>query len=169
MDKLLTPDIGLTVWTVVTFLCVVFILGRYAWKPILAALESREARIRDDVRAAEESRKSAEAARQEFETRLAGAKAETRALLDQAEKDARLRGEELLKAARDEAARLALKTREELAEEQRRLVSDLRGEVISLAVGAAEKIMGKAVDKALQDKALRDASTELDEWAKKKN
>jgi F-type H+-transporting ATPase subunit b len=169
MDKLLTPDIGLTVWTVVTFLCVVFILGRYAWTPILAALEAREARIRDDVRSAEESRRSAETARQEFETRLAGAKAETRALLDQAEKDARLRGEELLKAARDEAARLALKTREELAEEQRRLVSDLRGEVISLAVGAAEKIMGKAVDKALQDKALRDASTELDEWAKKKN
>ena len=169
MDKLLTPDIGLTVWTVVTFLCVVFILGRYAWKPILAALEAREARIRDDVRSAEESRKSAETARQEFETRLVGAKAETRALLDQAEKDARLRGEELLKAARDEAARLALKTREELAEEQRRLVSDLRGEVISLAVGAAEKILGKAVDKAAQDKALRDASTELDEWAKKKN
>jgi F-type H+-transporting ATPase subunit b len=169
MDKLLTPDIGLTVWTVVTFLCVVFILGRFAWKPILAALEAREARIRDDVRSAEESRRAAEAARLEFETRLAGAQSETRALLDRAEKDARLRGEELLKAAREEAARLALKTREELAEEQRRLVSDLRGEVISLAVGAAEKIMGKAVDKALQDKALRDASTELDEWAKKKN
>jgi F-type H+-transporting ATPase subunit b len=169
MDKLLTPDIGLTVWTVVTFLCVVFILGRFAWKPILAALEAREARIRDDVRSAEESRRAAEAARLEFETRLAGAQSETRALLDRAEKDARLRGEELLKAAREEAARLALKTREELAEEQRRLVSALRGEVVSLAVGAAEKILGKAVDKAVQDKALRDASTELDEWAKKKN
>ena len=86
MDKLLTPDIGLTVWTVVTFLCVVFILGRFAWKPILSALEAREARIREDVRSAEESRRAAEASRREFESRLAGAKAETRALLDQAEK-----------------------------------------------------------------------------------
>ena len=169
MDKLLTPDIGLTVWTVVTFLCVVFILGRFAWKPILSALEAREARIREDVRSAEESRRAAEASRREFESRLAGAKAETRALLDQAEKDARVRGEELLKVARDEASRLALKTREELAEEQRRLIGELRGEVVSLAVGAAEKILGKAVDKSVQDKALRDASTELDEWAKTKN
>ena len=167
MDKLLTPDIGLTVWTVVTFLCVVFILGRFAWKPILSALEAREARIREDVRSAEESRRAAEASRREFESRLAGAKAETRALLDQAEKDARDRL--LLKVARDEASRLALKTREELAEEQRRLIGELRGEVVSLAVGAAEKILGKAVDKSVQDKALRDASTELDEWAKTKN
>jgi F0F1-type ATP synthase membrane subunit b/b' len=48
-------------------------------------------------------------------------------------------------------------------------VAELRGDVASLAVGAAEKILGKSVDKSVQEKALREAASDLDAWSKAKN
>lgn len=169
MDKLLNPDIGLTIWTLVTFVVVVLVLGKFAWGPILAALQEREDKIKSDLSAAESARQGAEKSRLDFEAKMAGLKAETQALLSKAQNDAQKMREDMLKAAQDESARLAEKTRQQLAEEQRRLVAQLRGEVASLAVGAAEKILGKAVDKNIQDKALDDASADLDKWAKARN
>lgn len=169
MDKLLNPDVGLIIWTVVTFLCVVAFLGKFAWKPILAALEAREGKIKDDLRSAEESRRDAEKSRLDLEAKITDLQSRTQSLLDQAGKDGQKIREDLLKVAREESSRLAEKTRRELSEEQRRLVAELRGDVASLAVGAAEKILGKSVDKTVQEKALRDAASDLDAWSKAKN
>ena len=55
MDKLLNPDIGLMIWTIVTFAAVLFVLGRFAWKPLLEALEAREGGIRADIKAADKT------------------------------------------------------------------------------------------------------------------
>ena len=169
MENLLNPDIGLTVWTVVTFACVVLVLGKFAWGPILAALEAREEKIKGDLSAAEEARRAAETSRRDFEVKMADLEARTQSLVSQARSDARKVREDMLKAAQDEAARLAEKARRELAEEQRRLVSELRGEVATLAVAAAEKILQKSVDKSAQEKALQEASAGLDAWTRAGN
>ncbi len=169
MDRLLNPDIGLTLWTLVTFACVVLVLGKFAWGPILAALEAREAQIKNDLKAADDARQSAETSRRDFEAKLSDMQAKTQALLSQAEKDARKLKEDMLKAAQDENARLAEKTRRELAEEQRRLVQELRSEVAALSVATAEKILGKSVDKNVQDKVLQEASADMDKWSRGRN
>jgi F-type H+-transporting ATPase subunit b len=166
MDKLLNPDIGLTLWTLVTFACVVLVLGKFAWGPILSALEARENQIKSDLSAADEARKAADQSRREFEAKLAEMQDKTRELLSQAERDGRKMRDDMLKAAQDESARLADKTRKELAEEQRRLVQELRSEVVGLSVATAEKLLRKSVDKTVQDKVMQEASADLETWSK---
>jgi F-type H+-transporting ATPase subunit b len=166
MDKLLNPDIGLMIWTVVTFVLVVFVLGRFAWKPLLQALEEREGRIRADIRSAEDARKAAEKLRGDYDAQLAQVEARTRELIAQAQKDAQRLREEMLKAAQDENARLTERTRQQLAEEQRRLVQELRAEVAEVSVKAAEKLIRKSVDKGLQDQFVKEALADFEKLSK---
>src|SRR5687768_17068004 len=141
MDTLLNPDTGLIIWTIITFACVLFVLGKFAWKPVLQALEAREEKIRQDIKAAEEARLASEKMRGDYEKQLAEVEARTRELLSQAQKDAQRLRDDMLKAAQDESARLSEKTRQQLAEEQRRLVQELRAEVVTMSVKAAEKLL----------------------------
>jgi F-type H+-transporting ATPase subunit b len=162
VDKLLNPDIGLTVWTVVTFLALLVVLGKFVWRPILGALDAREELNRGHARAAEESRREAETLRRDYEARLAHVEVRTKELLSQAEADARRIREEMLKTAQAEAEKIAAKTREQLAEEQRRLVRELRTEVASLTVAAAEKMIRRSIDVTVRDQVLSDALGRFD-------
>lgn len=169
MEKLFTPHLGLMVWTIVTFLLLVVVLSKFGWKPLIQGLEEREDFLRREREGAEAARKAAEELRLSYDKQLNDAQVKVQSLIQGAEKDAQARKEDLLKTARQEADRLTEKTRKELAEEQRRLVAGLRNDVAALAVDAAEKILGKSVDKAVQDKALDSAADDLDKWAKARN
>jgi F-type H+-transporting ATPase subunit b len=164
MDNLLNPDIGMSIWTVVTFVLVALVLGRFAWKPILASIEEREGKLKADLKAAEDARAAAEKMRLDYERQMAEVEARTRELLGQAQKESQRIRDDMLKAAQDESARLSEKTRQQLAEEQRRLVQELRSEVVSLSVKAAEKLLKKSVDKNLQDKFVQEAMGRFEEW-----
>ena len=61
MENLLTPDFGLTFWTIITFLVLVAVLGKYAWGPLIRAFDEREAGIRQAVAQPEKNRQAAEA------------------------------------------------------------------------------------------------------------
>jgi len=165
MDRLLTPEIGLTVWTIVTFVVVAGVLGRFAWRPILASLEERENRIRADIKAAEDARRAAENLKGEYDAQLAKVEARANELIQQAQKESQALREEMLKAAQEESARLSAKTRQQLAEEQRRLVQELRAEVVDISVKSAEKLMRHTVDKKVQEKFLQEALTDFEKKA----
>src|SRR5437879_86775 len=87
MDRLLNPDTGLVIWTIVTFLALVFILKQFAWGPLLGAIEEREARLKQDKEAAENARVQAEKIKGELEAQMAGIQAKSRELLTQAAKE----------------------------------------------------------------------------------
>jgi F-type H+-transporting ATPase subunit b len=165
MDKLLNPDIGLMIWTVVTFVLVAFVLGRFAWKPIIQALEEREDRIRADIKAAEDSRLAAEKLRLDYDRQLSQMQAKAQEMLSQTQKDAQKLREEMLKAAQDETARLAEKTRQQLAEEQRRLIQELRSEVVNVSIKTAEKILQASVDKKVQDRFTEEAVKDFEKMS----
>lgn len=168
MDKLLNPEIGLMVWTMVTFAGLAFILARFAWKPILAALDSREDSIRQNIRSAEESKKAAADLRQEYESRLAGVEAKTRELLAQAEAQARALKDDLARAAHAENEKLMEETRKKLAEEERRLARDLRAEMAQLSLRATEKMLRRGLDKPFQDRLVQEALADFNTWTVEK-
>ena len=72
MGDLLKPDLGLTVWTIVTFLCLVGILKAFAWGPLLKSIDEREARLKADREGAEKARSEAERIQRELEAQMAG-------------------------------------------------------------------------------------------------
>ncbi len=156
MEKLVSPDPGLMLWTVVTFLILAAVLKRFAWGPLLAAIARREAGLKADVEAAKKARDDSERIKAELAAGLAEAGARRQETLARAARE----GEALLAkfkaAAEEESRRLREKTAAELAREKERLVGELRREVAGLSVAAAEKLLRRSVDPAVEKAVLDD-------------
>jgi F-type H+-transporting ATPase subunit b len=157
MDHLLNPDIGLTIFTIITFLLLVVVLKKFAWKPILEALENRESKIRSDVDRAERANVDAEALRRKYEVQIAEAQRTIQNLVAQAKTDGERLRAEIVKDARAEADRVLEKGRRDLGVEADKLRGELRGEIAGLSMSIAEKILQRAVDPKLQESVLADA------------
>src|SRR5882762_9266609 len=111
MERLLQPDTGLMIWTVVTFLGLVLVLGKFAWKPLLQALNDREASIKRAIEEARAAKVTAEQLKAQYERELAQGQEKAQALLAQTAVDAQKVRERILKEAEEEAQRLAAMNR----------------------------------------------------------
>lgn len=163
MDKLFTPDAGLMVWTVLTFLLLLAVLGKFGWKPMIDAIEDRERRLHEERKAAEAARTEAQRIQADMETKLAGLDAKSKEILAIASKNAEALRAKHTAEAQEEAKRITDKARAELEEEKRRLVHELRKEVASLSVLAAEKLLRKSVDEGVQKNVLDSFFKELEQ------
>ncbi len=161
MDLLLQPNTGLVIWTIVTFLLLVLILTKAAWKPILEGLNNRESKIKSDLERAEKAQKDAESLRQSFEGQLADAQKTIQNMMAQAKADGEKTRAQLLSTARDEAEKIVEKGRKDLAGETDRLKEDLRNEVGGLAVLIAEKVLARSIDPKIQEQVLKDSLQEI--------
>ena len=94
----------LALWTIVVFVCLVFILAKFAWKPLAGGLDRREQGIADQIAQANAANEKAKELLAEHERKLDEAKMEVHGILDQGRRDAEELGQELLKKAREEAA-----------------------------------------------------------------
>ncbi|MBI4387313.1 MAG: F0F1 ATP synthase subunit B [Elusimicrobia bacterium] len=154
MQQLFTPDFGLMIWTVVTFLLLVLILGRYGWRPLIDAIEARERTLREEREAAEKARLEAQRIEAELKAGLAAIDAKAQQVMARAAQEAEALRQKHTAQAQADAKRLLDKARAELEEEKRRLVVELRSEVGRLAIAATEKIVRKTVDEGVQKGAL---------------
>lgn len=137
---------GLIFWTIVTFLAVLTILGKVAWKPLLHALTAREEQIRTALQQAEEAQAEAMKLLEENRRQLAQAEA----LAQQAVREGREMGErvraEIIEKANANARAMLEQAKEEIRRERDAALHQLRGEVADLAVAAAAKIIDAQLD-----------------------
>lgn len=169
MDKLLNPDTGLLIWTIVTFLSLVIILKLVAWGPLIHAIEEREARLKDDLDGARQARAAAEKIKSDLEAQIGGLQAKSREMLAQAQKEAETLMNRLKTDAEADSEKIRDKTMRELGEEKERLVRDLRKEVASLSLIAAERLMRKSVDDNVQKTVLEGFFKDLESQKAGKN
>ena len=162
MDKLLNPDSGLIIWTVVTFLSLVFALKKLAWGPLIEAIEEREAKMKAERAAAESARAASERIKAELEAELAGLEARGREMLARARREGEALRASAEAQAEASARRMKEKTLAELAEEKERLVGELRASVAELSLLAAEKLLRRSVGEADQKAALEALFSDLD-------
>jgi len=162
MEKLLSPDTGLMVWTIVTFLLTVMVLAKTAWKPLIGALEEREKRLKEEREAAEAARRSAERLKAELDVELARIEARAQEALHQGTLAGQKVRDEILRAAQEDAKAVLEKTRAQLEDEKDRLVRDLRKDVADLSVRAAERLLRRAMDPSAQQRLLDDFFMELE-------
>ncbi len=146
---LVTPDFGLLFWMLLTFLVVMFILKKFAWKPILNSLHERENSIDEALKSADKAReemaklksdneKILVEARQEKDRILAEARGIKQQIIDDAKNQAQKEAEKMI-----EAAKLSI------ANEKNAAISDMKKSIASLSVQIAEKILSQ---KLAQDK-----------------
>ena len=140
-NSLFSPNPGLFVWTLVAFLLVLFILKKYAWKPILNSLDEREKSIADSLSAAEKARSEMAALKSENEALLQKAREERTQMLKEA-KDA---GDKLVadaqNKAKDEYGKIIADAQIAITQQKNVALSEVKNQVGSLVVEAAEKIL----------------------------
>ncbi len=151
MDNLLNPDIGLVVWTITTFLILVVVLGKFAWKPMIKTLQDREIGIRRAIDDANMARQTAEELKRQYQQALEQGNEKAQQMLTQAKADAQKLREQLLKEAEADASRLAEQSRRQLEEEKERLLRELRQETAAISVRVAEKLLKHSMNAKEQD------------------
>ena len=144
----LDVNLGLMIWTVVLFLVVLFLLGRYAWPHILGAVEAREQRIRDLIAEAERNREATEALVEEQRRTLE----ETRARVSEAMAESRTAAErmreEMIAETRQEQEEILARARQDVERQTERALDQVRREAVELAMAAAERIVSRNLSTA---------------------
>ena len=166
MENLLNPDTGLIIWTIVSFAVLVLLLGRVAWKPLIAALKEREDGIRQAIDDASRAKLSADQLKVQYEQELARTQDKAAGILSQAQAEAQKVREQLLRDAEAEARRLTEQTRRQLEEEKARLSRELRQEVAALSVQVAEKLLRHSVNAKENESLVPGFMKDLDKEAK---
>lgn len=152
--ELVQPAYGLTIWMVLGFLIILFLLTKFAWKPILKALNEREQSIDDALNAAKKAKAEIASMTADNERLLAEARQERDRIL----KEARVTKDSIINEARDkatvEAERLMVLAREGIHNEKMAAIVDLKNQVALLSVEMAEKIMKQQLANDDKQKAL---------------
>ena len=157
-----TPDYGTIFWMVIIFGIVLFILKKFAWKPILNALKDREESIADALSSAEKARKEVEGLKANNEKVLAEARKEKDLIL----KEAKEVKDKIVAEAKDQAAKEGQKiveaARQQIEAEKKAAISEMKQQVTELSVLAAEKIIQKELkNKDAQEDIVNDLLKDL--------
>jgi len=152
--QLVTPGIGLLFWMLVSFSLVLFVLGKYAWKPIMKGIHQREDTIEKALEAANEAKKEMLKLKAGNEQLLRDAKDERDALM----RDARKLKEAILEEAREkanqEADRIIENARENIQFEKMAAINELKNQIASISIEIAEKLIGKELENKEQQQQL---------------
>ncbi len=152
--ELVKPDFGLIFWMLLSFGILVFLLTKFAWKPILKALKDREQSIEDSLRSAEKARQEMANLKADNEKLLAEARNERDKIL----KEAREAKDNIINEARskasEEADRLIKIARETIYNEKMAAITDLKNQVANLSIEIAEKVIRQQLSTDEKQKAL---------------
>tara|TARA_B100001250_G_scaffold386523_1_gene383124 strand:+ start:436 stop:930 length:495 start_codon:yes stop_codon:yes gene_type:complete len=156
--ELVTPEIGLIFWTIIVFSLLLIILKKYAWKPILGAVDERNKSIESALKAADKAKKEMLALNTDNERILMEAKKERDALL----KEGREIKEGIIAEAKDkaksEADRLLIAAKEQINNEKMKAITELKNQVAEMSIDIAEKILkSELADKNKQKELIEEA------------
>lgn len=157
---LIIPDYGLLFWTGLTFLILLFLLVKFAWKPILGAVNAREQRIADALIQAERAKEEMKALQSKNEDLLKEARAERDAMIRDAKETASKMVEDAKQAAKEESAKIMASAKHSIEAEKNAAISELKSQVASFSLEIAEKILRKELATDEKQKSLADKLAE---------
>lgn len=152
--KLVTPDLGLVIWMSLTFLTVLFLLSKFAWKPILKMIKDREESIEGALQSAEKAKQEMVRLQSNNENLLREAQLEREAMLKAARdaKDAMINDAKAI--AKAEADRMISLAREAINNEKQAAVTELKNQVAQLSLQVAEKLIREQLSSDEKQKEL---------------
>lgn len=154
---LLDVNPGLVVWTTLTFVLVLLILNRYAWKPIIKALDDRADRIHSDIERAGQLKKEAETLFQQYQDRLNDLKAEAQTMIAEARKDSEGLKADILEKARKEAEEIRSRSRKEIQQAMDSALEQIHKQAIELSVEITKRVVKKSLTAEDHKKQLQEA------------
>lgn len=138
---------GLMIWTVVTFVVLLLILRKVAWKPILTALDKRENDIRDALEQAEKAKEEAKKVLEANQSNLAKAEDESKKIIEQSRAYAENLKEQMMAESKEQAKKIVDDASSEIQRKKDAAFEELKNQVAEIAISAAEKIIKESLDK----------------------
>ena len=167
MDKLLEPNFGLVFWTIVNFFILVVLLAKFAWKPVINALDAREKKIKDDISSAQEARASAEKIKQEMEAQLADLSKQSIQKLKEAQAVAEQEKQKILEGAAHQAQNIIAQAKREIDAQTQKAVETLKAQMADTTLLALQKFIIKQEDENTSRKQIEEVLKEIEQKANK--
>jgi F-type H+-transporting ATPase subunit b len=152
--SLLDVNPGLIVWTVITFLILIILLKKIAWKPILDALDQREGSIRDSLEKAEKAKEEAQKVLQLNQANLDKAEEESKKIIEQSRSFAEKLKEQMLLETKQQSKKILEDATAEIERKKDEAFNNLKNQVAEIAINAAEKILKENLNQETQKKIV---------------
>ena len=154
--------LGTILAQMLNFFILVWILARFAYKPLVSMMQERKERIAKDLADAQVARNEAEQFKADYAAQIANARQEAQQIVEKAVQQAEATTREQLAAAREQIEHEKERARQDIVNERDRAMNNLRNEVISLSVAMATKVVAKDMDSETNTKLIEDAIAKLD-------
>ena len=152
--SIIDVDPGVVFWTVITFIVLLIILKKFAWKPILTALDQRENAIRESLEKAEQAKLDAQNVLEQNQASLAKAEEESKKIVEQSRQYAEKLKDQILQDSRDQARKMINEASNEIERKKDAALDDLKTQVAEIAIKAAEKILKENLNEEMQKKIV---------------
>lgn len=161
-NPLVQLDPGLYIWTIATFLVLLTLLAKFAWGPLLKALEERQAQIRKSLEDAQQARQELERVQHESAQLVARARVDADAIVSQGRSDAERLRQELRDTARTEATAILRNAEKQIELQTLQAVRQIRTEAVDLSVMIAEKLIGRHLSKEDNERLIQQTIEQFD-------
>lgn len=159
---LLEVNPGLIFWVILTFLVLLWVLKKVAWKPILSALDQREAAIKESLEKAEKAKEEAQKVLDENQANISRAEEESKKIIDQSRAYAEKLKDQMIRESKEQAKKIVDDASAEIERKKDEAFNELKNQVAEIAINAAEKILKESLDKEsnkkIVDKYISDIS-----------
>ena len=162
-NPLVQPDPGLFIWTILTFLVLLALLAKFAWRPLLQALDARQKTIAAALDDARKAKEELERTQQDSAKLLAEARRDAEALIARARADADRFREELKQQAATQAAAIVSNAERRVQQETTRAMAQFRQEAVELSFAIASKILHRTVTPQDHERLVDQVMTELEQ------
>jgi F-type H+-transporting ATPase subunit b len=160
-NPLVQLDPGLFIWTILTFLILFYVLAKFAWKPLLTALESRENTIKSALEDAEKAKTELERLNAESEEIMAKARSEAQTIRVEAKSAAEKIKADVMVQAGEDANKIRDDAQKQIDVEKDKAIHEIRQEVVSLTMMVAEKVIRKNLSKEDNQSLIEDSIQHL--------
>jgi F-type H+-transporting ATPase subunit b len=161
-NPLVQPDPGLYIWTIATFLVLLWLLAKFAWRPLLAALERRQETIRKSLDDAQQARQELERLNVESRKILAEARVQSDSIVSQTRSDAARLRDELKQKAQSEAAGIIKNAERQIEMETQRALQQIRNEAVDLSVMIASKLLERNVTREDNERLIEETFKQIE-------
>jgi F-type H+-transporting ATPase subunit b len=161
-NPLVQLDPGLYIWTIATFLVLLALLAKFAWRPLLQALDERQAEIRKSLDEAQQARQELERVQHESAQLIARARVDADAIVSQGRSDADRLRQDLRDTARAEAAAILRNAEKQIELQTLQAVRQIRTEAVDLSVMIAEKLIGRHLSKEDNERLIAETIQQFD-------
>jgi F-type H+-transporting ATPase subunit b len=151
----------LALWTLVTFVCFLFVLRKFAWGPLIAGLDQRELGIRTAIAEAEENRRKSEALLADYEAKLRDAEKTVAEMVAEAKRDSERTSQDIVTKAEADVDAMRLRAEKEITQAKNTALSEVFGSVNRQVALATERVLGRALSDQDQDRLIDEALQEV--------